>query len=888
MKNLFTYPSNTATAFINPTYYAAVANATQIETGLEYMILTVGTTDFTAIGASSNTVGLQFTANSTTPAGTGTVHILDTGMLGKFNAIGTGLYKAFPITYWGTANHTTRLSNCSKFINYFNDDKFGTNLSIYDFFRTPLTVFSKSAYNIAASNVKTTVTSLGQPIWQVTHATAAHIDDNNQVDFSADPANGNLHSGTKTDFFVDAVGDTVARLYTTSLGGASPQTYSVGISSVRHNRGMGSGSIGEAMFIKTSTGLMLVNPLNAGKTDSEDAFSIYDSSTPDKLAFFAKDGSSSGRPFDTNLGSAERTTSIQTDDVLYGTQTGGLPATQQGYTMHTLDIFTNSDKTTHPTHTEEYMVTLTKTFSNTSTASPLTVRDMTNDILINGGGYTFNFNGTVSSSTGTAPLLPIFAAENDTSTGPGYMLARVTVADGTAVGSSTSAGFDMNTSLNYNDLWYVTYDTSGGTGNEKINVTKKINNTATTFGGQRVLAGVVSGQPAPTATVTIQIIDPAKCRIGSAETTFMSKESESTSIKLAKRVGGTPTLNKHFISGKTDILGPGQRVYSFQNTSNVTAFGARFSGTYYEDNGSQGTSQTLTTNKTPTIAINVDGTGRLTGYGTLGTINDKVGGVWDNGNAVVLPIDSAADTYAPRTPSTVETDETFDTDDYWVNPAFPEGHESDKAFPLDIIPARATVTYVQPSTTNVTQSGKKFVRSSQFVKYKLQVEYAPMRVDDFRKIQKCVLAAQGQSQPFYFPLRYSGGIDILMSDGSVTPSTEFINVTKLADQLDGQSIFTVGGFEQNETDALKDGEHFIIFNDNGNLAMVVSGHDANNFGEVKFRISHPTSTKLGFGTKFFKNPSHAIVTLAQDEFEYNVDEQELYYVTVNFDLDQFK
>jgi len=117
---------------------------------------------------------------------------------------------------------------------------------------------------------------------------------------------------------------------------------------------------------------------------------------------------------------------------------------------------------------------------------------------------------------------------------------------------------------------------------------------------------------------------------------------------------------------------------------------------------------------------------------------------------------------------------------------------------------------------------------------------------------------------------------------------QMINVTKLADRKTGQSIFTVGGFTQNQSDALKDGEHIIMTGENGSLAMVVSGHDANNFGEVKFRISHPSSLNLDFGTKFYKNPSHASVTLASDEFEYFVDEQELYYVTVNFDLDSFK
>jgi len=48
---------------------AATANATALVSGATVTILTVGTTDFTAIGAASNTVGLSFTA---TGAGTGT------------------------------------------------------------------------------------------------------------------------------------------------------------------------------------------------------------------------------------------------------------------------------------------------------------------------------------------------------------------------------------------------------------------------------------------------------------------------------------------------------------------------------------------------------------------------------------------------------------------------------------------------------------------------------------------------------------------------------------------------------------------------------------------------------------------------------------------------
>ena len=50
---------------------------TDISQGLQYVIDTVGNTDFTLLGAASNTVGVAFIANSTTPTGSGTVIAAD-------------------------------------------------------------------------------------------------------------------------------------------------------------------------------------------------------------------------------------------------------------------------------------------------------------------------------------------------------------------------------------------------------------------------------------------------------------------------------------------------------------------------------------------------------------------------------------------------------------------------------------------------------------------------------------------------------------------------------------------------------------------------------------------------------------------------------------------
>jgi len=59
----------------NVLYPTIPAISASLVTGSTYIIDSIGTTDFTLIGASSNSVGLSFVKNSTAATGTGTVHI---------------------------------------------------------------------------------------------------------------------------------------------------------------------------------------------------------------------------------------------------------------------------------------------------------------------------------------------------------------------------------------------------------------------------------------------------------------------------------------------------------------------------------------------------------------------------------------------------------------------------------------------------------------------------------------------------------------------------------------------------------------------------------------------------------------------------------------------
>ena len=63
---------------------------------------------------------------------------------------------------------------------------------------------------------------------------------------------------------------------------------------------------------------------------------------------------------------------------------------------------------------------------------------------------------------------------------------------------------------------------------------------------------------------------------------------------------------------------------------------------------------------------------------------------------------------------------------------------------------------------------------------------------------------------------------------------------------------------------------------------------ANKYGEVKVRFAYPTQSTLSVGDLVYMKPSHLVVTLSEDGFEYNVDTAGRYLMSVKFDLDEFK
>jgi hypothetical protein len=99
----------------------------------------------------------------------------------------------------------------------------------------------------------------------------------------------------------------------------------------------------------------------------------------------------------------------------------------------------------------------------------------------------------------------------------------------------------------------------------------------------------------------------------------------------------------------------------------------------------------------------------------------------------------------------------------------------------------------------------------------------------------------------------------------------------------------VDGYTSNEANAFAAGEVFIDGdNQNGFLHTALSGTAANVYGEAKIRVPFPFRGDRAVGEFIYRDPYHAIVTLASDELNYTVDHLGYYRMNVSFQLDGWK
>jgi hypothetical protein len=248
-------------------------------------------------------------------------------------------------------------------------------------------------------------------------------------------------------------------------------------------------------------------------------------------------------------------------------------------------------------------------------------------------------------------------------------------------------------------------------------------------------------------------------------------------------------------------------------------------------------------------------------------------------------IQNKPDQYAA--PAFTYTEDTWDTADYWTTYSAAD----DRYWPDHIRPRSAKITVVQPGSVNRSQSGIKYQRTLGVVRYQIEMEYPPMTEEQFAPFLGAVQGARGQNRPFYLKLRYKNrdGEEIgLLFQDPANPD-DVIDTVRIRSLTDNNRVIEVDGLNPGVERAIRSGQHFggDTSNRNGQLNTIIQDQRSNVFGESKFRVAYP-ALGLSVGDKLDLNPDRAVVTLAQDDFEYNIDVAGFYTMNVIFELDEFK
>ena len=328
---------------------------------------------------------------------------------------------------------------------------------------------------------------------------------------------------------------------------------------------------------------------------------------------------------------------------------------------------------------------------------------------------------------------------------------------------------------------------------------------------------------------------------------------------------------------------PGTEVYSYKDAGNVTAFGAQVDTTKYWEEGAPTATFYADTGERPgVIDITVNGSGYLQTAALSTTILESEGR-YTNSKDILFELNALPDVYVPPALTPLEQQNIWDTDDEWLNPGF----DTRKVWPDVVTPMSASIKLNTPSTVNKSQNGIKYTRASGFTKWTLDVEYPPMRPEQFREFHAIAQAANGQAIPFFFKLRNADNQSILWADfdkEGTTPTPIFLEPITI-----GDTTMLLEGFQSFEQNAFQRGEVFIDGdNDNGALHTAVNTVNANVFGEAKVRVAMPVKQNKGISQPISKNPYWAVVTLDSDDFSYSVDTAGFYYMSVSFALDGWK
>lgn len=208
-------------------------------------------------------------------------------------------------------------------------------------------------------------------------------------------------------------------------------------------------------------------------------------------------------------------------------------------------------------------------------------------------------------------------------------------------------------------------------------------------------------------------------------------------------------------------------------------------------------------------------------------------------------------------------------------------------WPTHIKPSGVQLGVQQPTYTTRSLSGKKYVRSFNYAKQGLSVQYPPMTQQDFQPFYAAIMALRGDLNVCWFSLLGTDNEKFLFrfyGDDTMTPtvaSNYDISTGNLITEVD------ITGLPASTTEPIPAGSVISGLGRNyGHVQTVIACTDSDGSGDATLTLAHPLVESLTTGDSIDVDPTQVLVSVAADTFDVDVNRVQHYGFSIDFEFDR--
>jgi len=208
-------------------------------------------------------------------------------------------------------------------------------------------------------------------------------------------------------------------------------------------------------------------------------------------------------------------------------------------------------------------------------------------------------------------------------------------------------------------------------------------------------------------------------------------------------------------------------------------------------------------------------------------------------------------------------------------------------WPTHIKPSAVNLGISQPTFTSRALSGKKYVRSFNYAKQALTVQYPPMSQQNFQTFYAAVMALRGDLKHCWFSLLGTDSQKYLFrfyGDDTMTPAV------KTAVDVSGGNLVTqveLKSLPVSTSEPIPAGSVISGLGRNyGHVQTVIACTDSDGSGDATITLAHPLAESIAVNDPVDVNPTQVLVSLTTDTFDADISRVQHYGFSVEFEFDR--